>query len=61
MYHACAAMLRDELGVEPSAETRTLYAQLLKVDEPVVEASIEPMRMLSVAARPNNAALATWR
>ena len=48
MYHACATMLRDELGVEPSVETRTLYAQLLKADTPVVEASAEPVRTLFV-------------
>jgi DNA-binding SARP family transcriptional activator len=47
-YHACAAMLRDELGVEPSAETRALYAQLLKVDEAVIVIPTEPVRTLFV-------------
>lgn len=28
-YHACRAVLRRELGVEPSAETRSLYQHLL--------------------------------
>jgi DNA-binding SARP family transcriptional activator len=28
-YHLCRAILRRELGVEPSLETRTLYAELL--------------------------------
>ncbi len=34
-YHACRAVLRRELGVEASAETRHLYATLLD-DEPAV-------------------------
>ena len=59
-YHACATMLRDELGVEPSTETRTLYAQLLKVDEPAVEA--EPARALFVGRQAEWAQLlTTWR
>jgi DNA-binding SARP family transcriptional activator len=29
-YHLCRAILRRELGVEPSAETRALYAELLR-------------------------------
>lgn len=28
-YHACRTILREHLGVEPSAETRSLYASLL--------------------------------
>jgi DNA-binding SARP family transcriptional activator len=28
-YHACRTTLREHLGVEPSAETRGLYASLL--------------------------------
>ena len=59
-YHACATMLRDELGVEPSGETRTLYAQLLKVDTPAVEA--EPARTLFVGRQSEWAQLlTTWR
>jgi DNA-binding SARP family transcriptional activator len=61
-YHACAAMLRDELDVEPSAETRALYAQLLKVDQPVIEATVEPVRTLFVGRQMEwSQLLATWR
>jgi DNA-binding SARP family transcriptional activator/tetratricopeptide (TPR) repeat protein len=61
-YHACAAMLRDELGVEPTSETRTLHAQLLKVDEPVVEAPAEPTRVLFVGRQAEwSHLLTTWR
>jgi DNA-binding SARP family transcriptional activator/predicted ATPase len=61
-YHACATMLRDELGVEPAPETRTLYAQLLKIDEQVVEASPEPVRTLLVGRHTEWAQLlAAWR
>jgi DNA-binding SARP family transcriptional activator len=28
-FHACRALLRRELGVEPSADTRQLYQELL--------------------------------
>lgn len=28
-YHACRAVLRDRLGLEPSAETQALYRALL--------------------------------
>lgn len=34
-YHACRAVLRRELGVEASAETRRLYTSMLD-DEPMV-------------------------
>ena len=62
-YHACAAMLRDELGVEPASETRTLYAQLLKVDEPVVEAPrlSRYARCLWAVRRNGHNLLTTWR
>ncbi len=32
-YDACASALRDELGVEPSTETRALYASIQKQEE----------------------------
>ncbi|MEW6582744.1 MAG: BTAD domain-containing putative transcriptional regulator [Actinomycetota bacterium] len=32
-YHACRALLKGRLGVEPSKETRALYAELLREDE----------------------------
>ncbi|GIL15981.1 MAG: hypothetical protein BroJett039_11540 [Chloroflexota bacterium] len=32
-YHACATMLRDEFGIDPTAETRALYLALLRVDD----------------------------
>jgi DNA-binding SARP family transcriptional activator/Cdc6-like AAA superfamily ATPase len=32
-YHRCMTMLREELGVDPSANTRKLYEQLLLEDE----------------------------
>ncbi len=60
-YHTCATMLRDELGVEPSRETRALYGQLLKVDEPAVEAALEPVRTSFVGRQPEWAQLlTTW-
>jgi DNA-binding SARP family transcriptional activator len=31
-YHACRALLRQRLGIEPSRETRALYAALLRDD-----------------------------
>ncbi|MGK7907288.1 MAG: nickel-binding protein [Synechococcus sp.] len=33
VYHQCMTLLREELGVEPSAATRMLYEQLLLEDE----------------------------
>lgn len=61
-YHACATMLRDELGVEPAAETRAVYAQLLKVESPVVEAAMEPVRALFMGRQTEWAQLlAIWR
>ncbi len=37
-YHACATILRQELGVEPSPATRQVYEQILNVPEsPTVE------------------------
>jgi DNA-binding SARP family transcriptional activator len=38
-YHLCRAVLRRELGVEPSAETRALYAELLRGEAGPVGAS----------------------
>ena len=35
VYHACAAVLERELGVEPSAPTRQLYENLLPPSSPV--------------------------
>ena len=37
-YHACRAVLRRELGVEASTETRALY-QLILEDRPVSDAA----------------------
>jgi DNA-binding SARP family transcriptional activator/predicted ATPase len=33
VYHQCMTMLREELGIDPSANTRKLYEQLLREDE----------------------------
>ncbi|NJK77418.1 MAG: AAA family ATPase [Microcoleus sp. SU_5_6] len=33
VYHQCMTVLRDELGVDPSLETRRLYEQLLAEDD----------------------------
>ena len=33
IYHQCMTVLREELGVDPSAPTRRLYEQLLQEDE----------------------------
>ncbi len=33
LYHRCMTMLREELGVNPSATTRDLYQQILNEDE----------------------------
>jgi len=38
-YQRCVATLRDELGVEPSAATTTLYRQITQSDEPPATAS----------------------
>lgn len=35
LYHTCAAVLQDELGVEPEAATRALYERLLHADTAV--------------------------
>jgi WD40 repeat protein/DNA-binding SARP family transcriptional activator len=32
-YHRCMTMLREELGIDPSAATQTLYQQILSEDE----------------------------
>ncbi|MBD1914100.1 MULTISPECIES: AAA family ATPase [unclassified Leptolyngbya] len=34
VYHRCMTVLREELGVDPSATTRDLYQQILNEDEP---------------------------
>ena len=31
-YHACASLLRDELGVDPGAATQAVYEQVLLAD-----------------------------
>jgi DNA-binding SARP family transcriptional activator len=42
VYHTCATTLQRELGVEPSAQTRTVYAQLLNLDgSPVLPSSYD--------------------
>ncbi|TAH52273.1 MAG: hypothetical protein EYC68_08205 [Chloroflexota bacterium] len=41
-YHACATMLRDEFGIDPAAETRALYLQLLRVDQANADAQTTP-------------------
>lgn len=41
-YHACATMLRDEFGIDPAAETRALYLQLLRVDQVDADAQTTP-------------------
>ncbi len=33
VYHACATLLRSELGVDPSAETQAIHLQVLRADE----------------------------
>lgn len=38
-YHACRSVLRRELGVEASPETRGLY-QLILEDRPLTEAGV---------------------
>jgi predicted ATPase/DNA-binding SARP family transcriptional activator len=35
VFHRCRDALRDELGVDPSAETRLLYERLIKEDKPL--------------------------
>ncbi|NJN85941.1 MAG: AAA family ATPase [Leptolyngbyaceae cyanobacterium SL_7_1] len=59
VYHRCMTVLREELGVDPSASTRKLYEQLLLEDEvvqqkplpiaitPTVLPPIAPLRSVS--------------
>jgi DNA-binding SARP family transcriptional activator len=35
-FEELSSVLRDELGVEPAAETRRLYKELMKSDSPAV-------------------------
>ncbi|MBD2054661.1 AAA family ATPase, partial [Oculatella sp. FACHB-28] len=43
IYHRCMSVLREELGVDPSPNTRKLYEQLLLEDEPArAEAPVQP-------------------
>lgn len=42
VYHQCAALLRDELGVEPGAAMRTAYADLM-AGESAVAVPVTPM------------------
>ncbi len=48
IYHECAATLQRELGVEPSAVTRTAYAALTRMDQPVSDAN-EAVRVSGAA------------
>jgi DNA-binding SARP family transcriptional activator/tetratricopeptide (TPR) repeat protein len=41
-YHACATILQNELGVEPSAETRLVYDQILNSPEQVSARQLTP-------------------
>lgn len=42
-YHACATLLRRELGVDPSAQMQATYLQVLRADEaPVTPAALLP-------------------
>lgn len=36
VYHQCMTVLREEMGIDPSATTQTLYQQLLTADTPIV-------------------------
>jgi non-specific serine/threonine protein kinase len=54
-YEACQRVLRDELGVEPSAETRTLYAQIKQAaathSSPEVQLNNLPVPLTSFIGR----------
>jgi DNA-binding SARP family transcriptional activator/predicted ATPase len=53
IYHRCMIVLREELGVDPSATTRKLYEQLLLEDEAVEHhpptRSIDPVFLPTIA------------
>jgi len=47
IYHACASILRDELGVDPAPETDTLHLELLRLEgahlpAPIPAAAAQP-------------------
>ncbi|MEM9216513.1 MAG: bacterial transcriptional activator domain-containing protein [Cyanobacteria bacterium P01_F01_bin.150] len=46
-YHQCMTLLQDELGIVPSAHTRTLYEQLLHEDEAAPQPSSHSSRSVS--------------
>ncbi len=47
-YHNCATILQRELGVEPSAATRAVYEQLLKIEQPGQVQASKPSTMLII-------------
>lgn len=55
LFHRCMTMLREELGVDPSATTRELYQQILNEDEPTP--SNHPAVSLTTAVSPPATAL----
>lgn len=52
VYHTCAAVLEQELGVEPGVETQAAYRQLLKNEYAPVEAADPPAPL--EAPQPNH-------
>lgn len=63
-YHTCVTILQRELGVDPDEETRTLYEQLLKQDNPRAgaPATVTPLATPLVGRQTEWAILvAAWR
>ena len=49
VYHQCMTLLREEMGIDPSAETRQLYEQLLLDETPSPDASQSQPTVAAVA------------
>lgn len=63
VYHACAALLRRELGVDPSPETQALHLQVLRADEASVAAAstLPPLPALVGRQAEWSQLLSVWR
>ena len=65
VYHQCLTVLREEMGIDPSPATQTLYQQLLRIDSaplsPEQSGSLEenaPFPLTPCSSRPT--AQADW-
>lgn len=53
IYHRCMTVLREELGVDPSATTRKLYEQILEDNEAPIVQTTARIRSLPLSSSPS--------